>query len=265
MTEQHTIQQALQGDKDALETLINGVKDDIYNLSVRMLWHPQDAEDATQEILIKIITKLSTFKQNSQFKTWVWRIAINHLLNTRKRRAEKQSLSFEVLSHDLNTMLVDGAPRTETVVERKLLVEEAKIGCMQAMLLCLKREERATYIVGEIFGLTDTQGAQLFDIQPATYRKRLSRARKRIREFMNNNCGLHNSVNSCRCAKRVATNIQQGRINPDRLLFAQSSVDDMMHEKILQMDEISRAGALYRTHPTYDAPQMLQEILAKIG
>ena len=59
-----------------------------------MLWHPQDAEDATQEILVKVATRLSTFRGDARVTTWVHRIAVNHLLTTRRRRAEDPSLTF---------------------------------------------------------------------------------------------------------------------------------------------------------------------------
>ena len=63
---------AISGDRKALEELINSVKDRIYNLSIRYLWHPQNAEDATQEILIKIITNLSSFEGKSLFSYLVF-------------------------------------------------------------------------------------------------------------------------------------------------------------------------------------------------
>jgi len=63
-------------------------KERVFGLAVRMLGHPVDAEEATQEILIKIITHLSAFRQESTFTSWIYRIAANYLLVTRKRRAE---------------------------------------------------------------------------------------------------------------------------------------------------------------------------------
>ena len=63
--EMDLIKQAINGNKNALEHLIASVKDKIYNLSIRYLWNPMDAEDATQEILIKVITNLSTFEGKS--------------------------------------------------------------------------------------------------------------------------------------------------------------------------------------------------------
>ncbi len=60
----------------------------IYNIVLRMIYLPQDAEDITQEILIKLITKLSTFKGDSRFRTWLYRIVVNHVLNMKRARGE---------------------------------------------------------------------------------------------------------------------------------------------------------------------------------
>jgi RNA polymerase sigma factor (sigma-70 family) len=261
MTEQEQISAALKGDKTALETLITDVQSDLYNLAVRMLWHPQDAEDATQEIIIKLITKLSTFAGKSSFKTWAWRIAINHLLNIRKRRAEQDNLSFEDMAQDLDTFLADDKLPVEDEVQQKLLIEEAKIGCMQAMLLCLKRDERAAYILGDILGITDKEGAIVFEISASAYRKRLSRARQRIRDFMQNKCGIYDPENPCRCSRRVKTAIVHQRINPDKFLFAQDGENQKVLDGIQMINEVERVGALYKTHPQYQSPEFLQKVL----
>ena len=78
---QALVDQATSGDKDVLETLITGVQDMVFNLSLRMLGTFADAEDATQDILLKMITHLSSFRGDSAFTTWVFRIAANHLKN----------------------------------------------------------------------------------------------------------------------------------------------------------------------------------------
>ena len=76
--------QATAGDKEALETLVSGMQDMVFNLSLRMLGTFADAEDATQDILLKMITHLSSFRGDSAFTTWVFRIAANHLKNYKK-------------------------------------------------------------------------------------------------------------------------------------------------------------------------------------
>ena len=69
------------GSKEALELLITRHQRWIYNIALRMVFLPQDAEDATQEILIKLLTKLSTFRGESEFRTWLYRLAVNHFEN----------------------------------------------------------------------------------------------------------------------------------------------------------------------------------------
>ncbi|HEX6049918.1 MAG TPA: sigma factor, partial [Gemmatimonadaceae bacterium] len=70
---------ARDGDGAALTALVEGIQDSVYRLSLRMLWHPQDAEDAAQDILFKIVTSISTFRGESSFRTWALRVASNHL------------------------------------------------------------------------------------------------------------------------------------------------------------------------------------------
>ena len=86
--------QAKNGDRAALEKLILRHQAWIYNIAVRMVFQPHDAEEVTQEVLVKVITKLSTFKGESKFRTWLYRITANHVLNMRRRSAETQELTF---------------------------------------------------------------------------------------------------------------------------------------------------------------------------
>ena len=256
-TEEELAQAAGQGDRAALEELVAHIQTRLYNLAVRMLWHPEDAEDATQEILLKIVTHLGTFRGESLFSTWCWRIATNHLLTTRKRRAEQQALSLTQFAADLDQGLGDDAFTVPDDVDRRLLEEEVKVGCMQGMLLCLTREERATYIVGEFFEVTDKEGAEIFAISPDAYRKRLSRVRQTIRTFMTRTCGLVTSTNPCRCSRQVQTAIANGRLDPTHLLFASSGADSLVARGIAQMDSLNRIGGLFRSHPMYQAPGTL--------
>ena len=75
---------AIDGDRDALETLVRALQSDIYGLALRMLCNREDAEDATQEILIRIVTHLSQFDFRSKLKTWGFRVAVNYILDVKK-------------------------------------------------------------------------------------------------------------------------------------------------------------------------------------
>ncbi len=259
LTLETLVEQAKEGNQGALEELVRRIQDRIYGLAVRMLWHPVDAEDATQEILIKVITHLSSFRQESAFTTWVYRVACNHLLTTRKRRAERQAVSFEQFGEQLEEGLAQEVMPMATEVERRLLVKEVKIGCMQGMLLCLDRNHRLAYILGEIFGLTSPEGANILEITPAAFRKRLSRARQRMSRFMQAKCGLVNRENACRCSRKLNYAIQKGWVEPTNLLFANHPTHSPILAQIQQVDELEQTVALFRSHPTYAAPDIFLE------
>src|SRR6266849_5369968 len=92
-TDAELVEQAKNGDWAALEKLVLRHQAWIYNIAVRMVFQPQDAEEVTQEVLVKVITQLSTFKADSKFRTWLYRIVANHVLNMKRRRVETQELT----------------------------------------------------------------------------------------------------------------------------------------------------------------------------
>src|ERR1700758_4052618 len=92
--DQSLVLRARSGDRQALEDLVHRHQAWIYNIAVRMLHHPQDAEDATQEILIKVLTRLSSFEGRSSFRTWLSLLLGNHVLNMTRGRVEPPSMDF---------------------------------------------------------------------------------------------------------------------------------------------------------------------------
>jgi RNA polymerase sigma factor (sigma-70 family) len=141
------------GSKEALELVIGRHQRWIYNVALRMLCHMQDAEGATQEILIKVITKLSTFRGQSQFRTWLSRLAVNHLLNMKRGNVEARSRTFDDYGRALENTPDGDFPDPRSVsADVQSLVHEARIGCTSGMLLCLDRDQRLVYVLGEIFG-----------------------------------------------------------------------------------------------------------------
>ncbi|MBR9804078.1 RNA polymerase sigma factor, partial [bacterium] len=93
-TDLSLIEQARNGSRAALEKLILRHQAWIYNIAIRMVFHDQDAEEVTQEVLIKAITRLDSFQGKSQFRTWLYRITANHVLNMKRRGGEVQAQSF---------------------------------------------------------------------------------------------------------------------------------------------------------------------------
>lgn len=254
------VDRAREGDPEALEEIVRAIQDRVYGLAMRMLGHPQDAQDAAQEILVKIVTHLSAFRRESTFTTWAYRIAANHLLTTRKRRQEMMGLTFAHIGEliDAGLALSEGMVAPEG--DLRLLAEEIKIGCTQAMLLCLDREHRLAYILGEIFETNSNEGAAILDITPEAFRQRLARARKIMRAFLAEKCGLVNPASPCRCERQVAPALAAGKVKPAALVFATHPVRDhrqkaVANRRVKELHALNRSAALFRSHPDYAAPQ----------
>lgn len=249
---------AQDGDVGAAEELIASIQDRIYRLSLRMVTRPADAEDVTQEILMKILARLSTFDGHAKFPTWAHRVAVNHLLDRKKTAVERMEITFEMYGEDLQQGR--SAP-TIAGPDAELLAQEVRLGCTQAMLLCLDREHRIAYVLGEVFMVSSADGAYVCDVPAATYRKRLSRARDRVRSFINGNCGLVNPEGAaCRCARRINTAVKLGRIDAAQPALATHPAEAATSE----METLFTAASLMRSHPEYRSPDYMAERIANL-
>lgn len=261
------ISAAQGGDRQALGQIVEIHRPWIYNIALRMMGDPGAAEDATQDIFIKVLSRLNRYEGRSAFRTWLYRVAFNHMLNLKRTRFEVAVSGFDHYKAGLqNTpnLDLDDIPQPE----REALVEEAKIACMTGMLLCLNREQRLAYVLGTIFDLSDRIAAELLEIEPATFRKRLERARADLHAFMNDQCGLINADNPCRCARKTKVFMGAGYLDRHALKFQRDHLDSVgemaardagvVYEKL-----VGDYPTLYREHPFTD-PQSLKDKLSDL-
>jgi RNA polymerase sigma factor (sigma-70 family) len=251
------VRRAAEGSREALDAVVRAVQDDVYGLALRMLWHPQDAADATQEILIKIITHLGSFRGESRFRTWCFRVASNHLVSLRAGRAERKAESFEELAGRF-AKAAEPADDVRKGPEARLLEQEVKLGCTLGILLCLDRPHRLAFIVGDILGLPGDEAAEVVGVAPPAYRKRLSRARERLRAFLGERCGIINPEAPCRCSRQVGPAVASGALVPTRLLFARHPERRpdarALVSKARELEDLHATVQLYLSHPDYAAP-----------
>jgi len=208
---------AIDGDRDALDRLVRDLQGDVYGLALRMLWNREDAEDATQETLVRVVTRLAQFDFRSKLKTWVYRVAVNYILDVKRSPVERMHLNFERFAEDLAEGLSSDGP---TDAERSLLTEEVKIGCTLGMIQCLDRPHRLAYVFGEILELPGPEAADALEITPALFRKRLQQARAAIVSFTRTYCGLASDTAACACHRRVPAALRVGRIREEGVDFA---------------------------------------------
>lgn len=266
-TDQQLVAAALGGDQKALENLIRCHQPWIYNLAFRMVMVPQDAEDVTQEVLVKVLTKLGTYDSGKgAFRTWLYRIVINHVLNMKPRGYEDHIKGFDTY-YSFVEQVPDLDPDDNP--ETALVTEDLKIGCVMGTLLCLDRVQRLAFLLTVAFGATDALGSELLGITKANFRKTLSRARGKLRQYMSGNCSLVNPDAPCRCRKKVKTFIDSGAYSADRLNFL--SPDRPTMEGIVarieeryenEIDPLIQA--LFVSHPFYsgkDQSPWLEELL----
>jgi RNA polymerase sigma factor (sigma-70 family) len=253
------IDRSIQGDRAALEALLRRHQTRIFNLALYMLQTRADAEDATQEILLKAVTGLSTFQGKSTFPTWLHRIAVNHLLDRRRSRPEESVRSFECYAGALDAAKDEANPSSDP--HTALLIEEARHACVLGMLLCLDRNQRMAFVLGELLELPDRVGAELLELTRDGFRQRLARARAQLSSFMQGRCGLVEPANPCRCARKTAAFIASGIVDPHRLQFttrALASARASVAEERAAIDALQRR-APSPLYPLFDAPDFAEE------
>lgn len=242
---------ARDGDAHALERVLVAVQDDVHRLALRMTGCPDDAGDATQEVLIKVMTRLASFSGDAAFTTWVYRVAVNHLLDRKKSTVERLEMTFDLFAEDLAAGLAPVA--TQTDPDRDLLAREVKHSCTLALLSCLDRDLRVAYVLGEVFTVSSADGAWICDISETAYRKRLSRARAAVRSFVADHCGLVSPARAqCHCRRRVQTAVALGRVDATVAERSSAAAVDAATE---ELETLYDAASLIRSVPDGAAPE----------
>ncbi len=266
---QALVDKATAGDKKALETLVAGVQDLVFNLSLRMLGTFADAEDATQDILLKMITHLSSFRGDSSFTTWVFSIAANHLKNYKKHMFAHYPLSFEFYGDDIENGKIQDVPDLTQNVEKDIREEELKMSCTNVMLQCLDVESRCIFILGTMFKIDSRIAGDILGMSLETYRKRLSRIRKKMADFLGQYCGEYGR-GKCKCRERINYAIQNHRINPLQLDFMTTTeipVQTMIDVKNA-MEDIDDLSQDFSFCKPYQSPErtkhLIQEFLDSV-
>ena len=125
------------------------------------------------------------------------------------------------------------------------------------MLLCLNRDQRIVFLLQVVFHVSSKQGAEILGISAEAFRKRLSRAKAEMHDFLMNNCALVNPENGCRCKRYAAQEINRG-IKPAELIFAgkicQAKQNQQIQKQLTELDELNRMNELFNSYSNHILP-----------
>jgi RNA polymerase sigma factor (sigma-70 family) len=256
---------AADGDREALGQLVRRHQQWVFAVALKLTRNPDAAADLTQDALVRVITRISQFEGRAGFRTWAWRIILGCFLNSKRGRAEEAVGTFEDYAAYLERTGLDDPDARHSPQEWELLGQEVRVQCMLGMLLCLDREQRLVLILGAILAVPAPTAARLLDWTPAQFRKRLERARADLTSFMAGHCGLIDPANPCRCPRKAAALVSQGRVDVRDMRFAGPLVKLARREapeRARALDEWSADACvkLYREHPELEGPNAADAI-----
>ncbi len=172
--ESHLVDRALQGDRGAFTRLVELNQDRLFASMIHVTGSPEEAEEVVQEAFIRAFVKLDTFQRNSQFFTWLYRIAFNSALT--RRRKKRARISLEYTRETTGMEVVDGGQP----VDAGLLSRE-RVDLVRRAMRELSDEHRAILVLREMEERSYETIAEVLEISIGTVRSRLSRARRQLK------------------------------------------------------------------------------------
>lgn len=179
--ETQLVRKAVQGDREAQESLFVRYRSRLYRLALRLLHSKEDAEDAVQDALLSAYRNISTFEGRSLFSTWLTRIVVNAALVKMRRQRARPELFLQDVSPEeqvsMDAKCVDSRPDPEqeyASVETRMLVEDA--------LEDLSPSIRWAFQLRELLDLSNSEAAEIAGIELGAFKSRISRARSQLAE-----------------------------------------------------------------------------------
>ena len=179
--EQALIDRVLAGDVSAFEDLVVAYEKKIYNLALRMTRNPSDAEDITQEAFLKAYRSLKSFRKDSGFYVWIYRIASNLCIDFLRKEKQGSTLPLNLPEEDgeWTVELPDFSALPEEELERRELRESIRRG-----LDALPEKQRQILVMRELSGLSYARIGEILDLEEGTVKSRISRARAALAKLL---------------------------------------------------------------------------------
>jgi RNA polymerase sigma-70 factor, ECF subfamily len=192
------VTRAQEGDEEAFATLFEVHKRRVYSLCLQMTGDTADADDLTQDAFIQAFRKLATFRGDSAFSTWLYRIAVNTVLMSLRKRTLRTSSLDEPVNSDTSSV-----PREYGATDSRLLHTVDRIVLARAVRE-LPTGYRRIFLLHDVEGYGHGEIARLLHCSTGNSKSQLHKARVRIREFLRS-ARNEMPLKVTRSAKRTAT------------------------------------------------------------
>ena len=182
--EERLVEKAINGDARAFEILMEKHEARMYAVALRMCGNREDAQDCLQDAMIRIYKALPTFKGQSSFSTWAYRITMNTCLDDLRRKKTRQASSLDAML-DLGWSPAD----EENTPERSYGEKEVRRELSKA-IQSLPEDMRAAVVLRDVQGFSYEEIASMLNINIGTIKSRISRGREKLREILSGNAEL---------------------------------------------------------------------------
>lgn len=205
----------------------------VHKLALGLTGNGQDAEEITQEAFFRAFRSYDTFREESSFFTWIYRIALNVANDYLKQRAK---FPVQALTEDLGFSLddiIDPDPANDP--ETELLASQARVKCLHAMTECLPAEQRKVFCLAITLGLPHKLVAEILDCTVSSVKTTLHRAKQRWFGYMEDRCQLIKESNPCNCRQWVRFGLAQGWISREALTNLSPSTTVQSKEEVTEL------------------------------
>lgn len=187
--EKKMIERASGGDPAAFNRLMEQHERRMYAVALRMCANREDAQDCLQEAMLRVYRAIDSFKGQSTFSTWVYRITMNTCLDELRRKKNRQNTSLDSL------LDMGWSPADESNAPEKRAIQSETRECLQRAIRGLPEDMRAAIVLRDIEGFSYDEIARMLDINVGTIKSRISRGREKLREKLKENAELFDMGN----------------------------------------------------------------------
>lgn len=188
------IRRVCAGDTDAFEALVTAYQKQIYNLALRTVGNEEDAADMTQEAFLRAYRSLGSFRGDSKFSVWLYRLTTNICIDFLRSRGRRPTVSLTAADEDEEPQELDVADDRFDPVQS---LERAELRrAVQRGLASLPEDYRRILMLRELSGLSYAEIGQVLRLEEGTVKSRLFRARKKLCDFLRKDGNLPDSFPS---------------------------------------------------------------------